>query len=396
MRPLRGDSVQKLKREMASYHLSVKTGARGSGAKHAEYIQRSGAYLNYKGVEELVHTEFGYMPCWAQHSPTQFFRQADLHERINGSSYREFQAALPRELSSKQQIEFVREFVAQEIHKGHPYIWAIHNPVAAMDGGEQPHVHLMYSERKQDGVERNPEQFFKRFNAKYPEKGGCKKESRFSGGLKVEERKSALIELRARFATLQNSHLAAHGHTTRVDHRSLKNQGLQRPPEIHLGPQRSRDVSVIKTITEFRAANREVELTENEVGQLIDLTSSLNAALLERQCQNDINSTVANQSRRGPSPNTRYILHQMPKLILGGDKSSQCETTVLLPEVVRDNMGIWNGGEKSNSELRWPAAGGVDTQSILEPTKNFAPTTTEIRKIVVVEKRKSKARGWER
>ena len=45
----------------------------------------------------------------------------------------------------------------------------------AMDGKEQPHCHLMFSERLLDGIERDPDQFFKRFNSKDPSKGGAKK-----------------------------------------------------------------------------------------------------------------------------------------------------------------------------------------------------------------------------
>ena len=54
------------------------------------------------------------------------------------------------------------------------YAFAIHNP-RAMDGKEQPHCHLMFSERLLDGIERDPDQFFKRFNSKDPSKGGAKK-----------------------------------------------------------------------------------------------------------------------------------------------------------------------------------------------------------------------------
>ena len=44
-----------------------------------------------------------------------------------------------------------------------------------MDGNDQPHVHLMFNERLQDGIERDPEQYFKRYNSKNPERGGLKK-----------------------------------------------------------------------------------------------------------------------------------------------------------------------------------------------------------------------------
>ena len=44
-----------------------------------------------------------------------------------------------------------------------------------MDGNDQPHVHLMFNERLQDGIERDPEQYFKRYNSKNSERGGAKK-----------------------------------------------------------------------------------------------------------------------------------------------------------------------------------------------------------------------------
>ena len=46
-----------------------------------------------------------------------------------------------------------------------PYTLAIHRGVA---NGENPHAHLMFSER-------SGEQWFKRHNAKAPEKGGARK-----------------------------------------------------------------------------------------------------------------------------------------------------------------------------------------------------------------------------
>ena len=41
--------------------------------------------------------------------------------------------------------------------------------------GENPHAHLMFSERANDGIERSREQWFKRYNSKEPEKGGARK-----------------------------------------------------------------------------------------------------------------------------------------------------------------------------------------------------------------------------
>ena len=92
----------------------------------------------------------------------------------NGSTYREYEIALPREMNAKQRLELVEEFIQSEIGSKYPYQFAIHNP-KAMDGNDQPHVHLMFNERLQDGIERDPEQYFKRYNSKNPERSGAKK-----------------------------------------------------------------------------------------------------------------------------------------------------------------------------------------------------------------------------
>ena len=53
-----------------------------------------------------------------------------------------------------------------------PYTLAIHR---GGEDGENPHAHLMFSERGHDGIERSAEQWFKRYNGKEPEKGGARK-----------------------------------------------------------------------------------------------------------------------------------------------------------------------------------------------------------------------------
>ncbi|RUT72629.1 MobA/MobL family protein, partial [Ancylomarina longa] len=154
-----------------------------------------------------------------------FWQCADEYERKNGSTYREIEIALPRELTPQQRKELVQTFVEQELGEQHAYTWAIHTPKASIEGGEQPHAHIMYSERLQDGIERSPDQFFKRYNSKNPERGGCQKSNTAKT---AEQRKTELVELRERFADLQNAYLEEYGHADRVDHRSLADQGIER------------------------------------------------------------------------------------------------------------------------------------------------------------------------
>jgi hypothetical protein len=60
----------------------------------------------------------------------------------------------------------VKEFVDQELGNKHAYTWAIHTPKASIEGGEQPHAHIMFSERTQDGINRSPDQFLNAITVK--------------------------------------------------------------------------------------------------------------------------------------------------------------------------------------------------------------------------------------
>ena len=80
---------------------------------------------------------------------------------------------MPRELNEGDQVELAREFASKLTSAGGerlPYTLAVHR-----GKGENPHAHLMISERANDGIERSREQWFKRHNAKAPEKGGARK-----------------------------------------------------------------------------------------------------------------------------------------------------------------------------------------------------------------------------
>lgn len=258
---------------MASYHCSVKVGGKGKAGPHAEYIARIGKYSGSARYEDCEYTEHGNMPGWALESPEYFWAAADEYERANGATYREIMVALPRELTPAQRIELVRDLVLQEIGSSHPYSLAIHNPAAAIEGGEQPHAHIMYSERTMDGIERDPNEFFKRYNAKNPEKGGCKKDS--AG---TPER---LATTRERWANIQNEHLARHGHDVEVDHRSYADQGIDRQPEKHLGSKGIRRLKDqdISALLELRVAQGEKERADQEVKSLIiDLSGDIGAA----------------------------------------------------------------------------------------------------------------------
>lgn len=216
---------------MASFHMSIKNGKKGRAANHSAYIARQGKYgRNDKGEDLQLH-QYGNLPDWANHQPAAFWSAADKFERSNGTTYVEYELALPRELSTEQRVELVQEFAAL-VGGNKPYELAIHEPEAGLGGGSQPHAHFMVNNRMPDGVDRSKELYFRRYNAAHPELGGCRKDS---GGKHRGEMKLLANSMRETWADLQNKHLKKHGHLARVDHRSYQSQGVDKIPERHLG-----------------------------------------------------------------------------------------------------------------------------------------------------------------
>jgi MobA/MobL family. len=241
---------------MASPHYKIKVGKAGRSMKHAAYIARLGEYGKHASRrEELIASDTGNMPAWAQQNPMLFWQAADAYERSNGSTYREFEVSLPRELNPEQRRALLDDFIRQELGDRHAYQWAIHNPKAA-DGGEQPHVHLMFSERKVDGVERDPEQYFKRYNAKFPERGGCKKGFDMAIGTRTQRREQLKV-LRNRWGKLCNNHLEKAGLDVRIDMRSHAERKTGLLPEKKQLPSAWRKESTRANIVEFRQARHE-------------------------------------------------------------------------------------------------------------------------------------------
>ena len=132
---------------MAVFHLKVSVGSRNGGQSavaKADYIEREGRYE--KDREELEHRESDHMPEWAEEDPRSYWEAADEHERANGSLFREITFALPKELNEGQRRELASGFAAG-VTEGErlSYTLAIHR-----GGGENPHAHLMISERAGD------------------------------------------------------------------------------------------------------------------------------------------------------------------------------------------------------------------------------------------------------
>ena len=163
---------------MATYHFSVKSKGKGYAIQHYLYIARLMQYENVrkKSNEILEYVEPGKcMPSWVK-DPIEFWQAADTFERENAKVYMEYEIALPNEFTPEQRKTLIETFLDKHIvPQQYPHSYAIHNVKSRLSGEDQPHCHIMFSLKADDGIERTAEQYFKRYNPKDPSKGGAKK-----------------------------------------------------------------------------------------------------------------------------------------------------------------------------------------------------------------------------
>ena len=221
---------------MATYHLRVKNdtnpgGTKVSAKRHADYILRENGkahadYINREGAQrEKTDCIFkgSQLPKWAKGSAQKFFSAATRYEDKRNRRYKEIELSLPNELTLEQNREIVDRFIANHV-SNHYYAYAIHEKTGELSGERHPHVHIMFSERLVDGVEKVKERpaykYFRR--AARPLKG--EQVASFERRREKWHDKKYLCEMRADFARIQNEVLKRNGYSIRVDYRTLKAQ----------------------------------------------------------------------------------------------------------------------------------------------------------------------------
>jgi hypothetical protein len=169
------------------------------GKAVGDYLTRQGAFGSR---DDLRHVETFRLPGWAQGSAEVFFMASERYERSGGRWATTLQYALPRELSREQQVALSREFIERTLGKK-AGVWVLHEPLAS-DGLPQPHIHILFCQRTLDGIERGPQQFFRRFNPAHPELGGAQKDRAFAAW-------GSAKRLRIEWCNTANTHLARAG-----------------------------------------------------------------------------------------------------------------------------------------------------------------------------------------
>ena len=264
---------------MAIVHVAFKSSsAAPPAAAHADYIARAGRYEERGGIELL---ESGNMPEFAQDAPRSFWVAADAHERSNGRTYTEIQLSLPRELTPTQRETLARDVTRELLGDRFAYTMALHVPVAK-DKLDQPHLHLMFSERAIDDVTRTlpEERFFKR--------NGAKKDAAWNDRNKPDE-------VREKWVEMMNRALESADIKQQLDARSWADQGrpdLAALVEPKLLAGKGKDSSQRETeVEELRLKRRElpapfVQHEDHPARPLVDVEAII--AQREKQLEKEI------------------------------------------------------------------------------------------------------------
>jgi|TARA_R110000744_G_scaffold377735_1_gene493044 hypothetical protein len=276
---------------MASYHLSVKTIKRSAGRSAtaaAAYrvgerieCQREGRVHDYtrkQGIEETFILTPKDAPDWAQ-DRSRLWNEAEASEtRRNSVTAREWELALPSEISAEDRSQITRDFAQELVSRyGVAVDVAIHAPHREGDQRNH-HAHVLTSTRKLEAGG---------FTAKTRVLDSAK-----TGGVEIEQ-------MRGLWAELQNRALERVGEVERVDHRSLEKQRetaldrgdkltaeeLDRDPELKLGPAANSMERRAKAVAE-RQGREYVPVTER--GAVVHAARQARAAFREMRERLDI------------------------------------------------------------------------------------------------------------
>lgn len=275
---------------MAIYSCNCKVISRSDGRSSvgaAAYISGEKIKNEYDGMEHdytkkggVIHSEI--MLC--ENAPNEYQNRATLWNAVEkaekGSKAqlsRSYMVALPIELNSEEQIKFVREFTKENfVEHGMCADFAIHDK-----GDGNPHAHIMVTMRP---IEKDGTWGTKQRKEYILDKNGQKQYDPKKQTYKCKTIKTTnwdsvekLQAVRKNLSDKINSELEKKNLPQRVDHRTLKEQGINREPTIHEGGARELEKRGIET--DRGNINREIR----------EANSTLKAlSILEKSMQKDI------------------------------------------------------------------------------------------------------------
>lgn len=195
----------------------VASAAYRSGEKIKD--ERYGKTHDFRQKENVLHSEIitpEGAPDWMKDRESLWNEVEAGEKRKDAQLAKEVVLTLPRNLSPEQHTGVVRNFIKENItSRGLVADFAIHSPDAS-DGGKNPHSHVMFTLRPVKGD------------------GFGKKQSGYLDG-KLDS-KATLQQFRESYQGILNKASEKADSAQRFDLRSLKAKGIDRQPQLKIGP----------------------------------------------------------------------------------------------------------------------------------------------------------------
>lgn len=181
------------------------THASGTAGAHLRYVSREGA---------APIVEAHVIPLDPAEARTWMDRE-EAAARANARLVDKVRVAIPRELDHEQRVALVRDFVRDVTGDRVPWLFAIHQQG---EDKHNPHAHIVLRDRD---LETGRRVLRLSDSARDREKAGLEPK--------------AVEWIRERWEHYANAALERAGHEVRIDRRTLKAQGIDREPTIHIG-----------------------------------------------------------------------------------------------------------------------------------------------------------------
>ena len=194
--------------------------------------ERTGLLHNYSRREDVSHKEIllpshlrGADGAWATDRANLWNVAESAERQRNSRVAREYQVALPVELDAEGRLQLARTF-AQELAERHNVAvdLAVHAPKAEGDPRNH-HAHLLVTTREVGASGLGAKAGLDMHSDERRRRGLPHGFAAVMGEIKA---------LRERWAVLSNEAFAAAGLAVRIDHRSLRDQGIDREPAPHI------------------------------------------------------------------------------------------------------------------------------------------------------------------
>ncbi|CUX40233.1 Ti-type conjugative transfer relaxase TraA [Agrobacterium deltaense] len=264
---------------MAIYHLSTKPVSRSSGRSavaSAAYRcavlltnHRDGLVHDFTRKEGVEHIEIvlpeGLSADWALDRSALWNAAEFAEKRKDARVAREFEIALPRELSPEGRLKAARAFAQDLANRyGAAVDFAIHSPGEHGDIRNY-HAHVLMTTREVRRVGLGEKTFLEHKNARL-----------LANGMATTDMQ--LQDIRQSWEGIAIRQLQREGLDVRIDHRSLAQRGLELSPTGHMGVHASqmarRGMAVERGRLDDKAARQNAELIRQKPEQVLLLISN--------------------------------------------------------------------------------------------------------------------------